>query len=183
LSKASTLSSARRYASAFLRAAVDTKNTAVATDACRGLQKLVQQSPMLANVIAHQGLPSQQKGAALLEIAKKQQVPDIVINLIRLLERNRRLYLLPVVLTQIDKDADALAGVVDAVATTPLPLTAEQVQALQKTITDSTNTLARLHTKVDPHLLDGITLRIGGRFYDASGLTKIRRLRQAMEVL
>ncbi len=183
MSKASTLSSARRYSTALLRVATSSNNVTAVADACRDLQKLIEHSPILTNAIKHQGLSSEQKGTALLEIAKKQHTHEIVCNLIHLLKRNRRLHLLPAILTQVDKDADTLAGVVDAVASAPVALNTEQIQALQKTIANSTGSVVRLHTTVDPRLLDGITIRVGGRFYDASGLTKIRRLRQAMEVL
>lgn len=174
---------ADRYARVLLRVAKDAGELNAVISAVRALLAAVNSVPALRSALTSQTVASSQKGEAIAALLTKINAPALLLNFSSLLERNRRLHLLPLILRRLDALADAESGILDAIVSSPLPLSVEQTSALEKALTEATKRSVRLKTQLEPRLLDGITLRVGNRFFDASAATKLRHLRTALEVV
>ena len=71
-------------------------------------------------------------------------------------------------------------GVVDAVARTALPLTEDEIRALQQKVHDLTGREVHLTVEVDESLIGGLTVRVGDTLYDASVRGRLERLRERL---
>jgi F-type H+-transporting ATPase subunit delta len=124
-----------------------------------------------------------------LPARERQEVLDRVLQ-DRVAEPVQRLVDLMVQRGKVDKLADIAAeyrrllnrqqGVVDAVARTALPLSAEETEALQRKMTDMTGREVHLTVEVDPALIGGLTVRVGDTLYDASVRGRLERLRERL---
>jgi F-type H+-transporting ATPase subunit delta len=124
-----------------------------------------------------------------LPSSERQAVVDRVLQ-DKVAEPVQRLVDLLVQRGKVDKVADIAAeyrrllnrqqGVVDAVARTALPLTAEETEALRRKMTDMTGREVHLTVEVDPSLIGGLTVRVGDTLYDASVRGRLERLRERL---
>jgi F-type H+-transporting ATPase subunit delta len=71
-------------------------------------------------------------------------------------------------------------GVVDAVARTALPLSADETKALQQKVAGMTGRTVDLRVEVDESLIGGLTVRVGDTLYDASVRGRLERLRERL---
>ena len=69
---------------------------------------------------------------------------------------------------------------VEALATTALPLTGDETSALQRKIAEMTGRTVDLRVDVDESLIGGLTVRVGDTLYDASVRGRLERLRERL---
>jgi len=75
---------------------------------------------------------------------------------------------------------DRERGVVPAVVTSAVPLSAEEAAAVQARVEAMTGSTVSLRSEVDPSLVGGLTLRVGDRLLDASIRGRLERLRSQL---
>ena len=124
-----------------------------------------------------------------LPASERQAVVDRVLQ-DRVAEPVRRLVDLLVQRGKVDQLGNVAAeyrrllhrqeGVVDAVAKTALPLTADETEALQRKVAQMTGSTVDLRVEVDPTLIGGLTVRVGDTLYDASVRGRLERLRERL---
>ena len=103
-----------------------------------------------------------------------------VLNLARLLARRGRFETLPSIATEYARLLNRQRGIVEAVVTSALPLTAEETAALRARIQAMTGTAVELRTEVEPALIGGLTVRVGDQLHDASVRGRLERLRNQL---
>ena len=112
--------------------------------------------------------------------AALSDLPAMQLNLARLLVRKGRTALAPEIANQFRLMAQDRAGIVQARATTALPLTSAEQEALRERLRSTTGHEVELETNVDPDLLGGLVVQIGDRLFDASVRGKLHALRRTL---
>ena len=115
-----------------------------------------------------------------LVAAALADLPAMPLNLARLLVRKSRTALAPSIAEQFRAMVQAQEGVQKAHATTAVPLTTAETEALAQRLQASTGHPVELETDVDPELLGGVIVQIGDRLIDASVRGKLDSLRKTL---
>ena len=101
-------------------------------------------------------------------------------NFLRLLAENRRLALLPAIVTQYEALRAAAEGQADVQVVAAMPLTAEQEQKLATALQQRLKRKVRLHVEIDAGLIGGAIVRHGDLVFDGSLRGRLGRLATAM---
>jgi F-type H+-transporting ATPase subunit delta len=117
---------------------------------------------------------------AVIDRALTGKVGEPVRRLVDLLVRRGKVDDLPAVSAAYRALLNKQAGVVDAVATAALPLTAQETEALARKVADMTGRTVNLTVEVDESLIGGLTVRVGDTLYDASVRGRLERLRERL---
>src|SRR5947199_347151 len=104
----------------------------------------------------------------LVERILAKRVPEQVVKLVGLLVERGKIERLPAVVGEYRRMLNEERGVVEALATTALPLTGDETSALQRKIAEMTGRTVDLRVDVDESLIGGLTVRVGDTLYDAS---------------
>jgi F-type H+-transporting ATPase subunit delta len=172
---------ATRYARAILDVAVKEKADLEQIEQELGeFAALLDAEPLLKKVLLNPAVPVPRKRTAVVELMKLAKVSPIVSKLFVLLAERDRLVLLP---DLVDSYRDRLAdyrGIVRAEVTSALPLAAERVQQIQKSLADVTGRSVTLQTRVDPAIVGGLVAKVGSVVYDASVARQLEKLRERL---
>jgi F-type H+-transporting ATPase subunit delta len=109
-----------------------------------------------------------------------ERVPDPVLRLIGLLVERGRVDRVAAVAGEYRRLLNRERGVVDAVATSAAPLTADETAALQRKVAEMTGRTVELRVEIDESLIGGLTVRVGDTLYDASVRGRLERLRSRL---
>jgi len=97
-----------------------------------------------------------------------------------LLEKDRLQYL-----AQIERDysrlADEMAGIIRAAVTASRELDAKQQQAIKAGLEQQTGKQVELSVAVDDELIGGLQVEIGGRLFDGSLKTQLKRIEDTLK--
>jgi F-type H+-transporting ATPase subunit delta len=116
----------------------------------------------------------------LLDALIASRIPEPVLKLVGLLVQRGRIDRLADVTAEYRRMLNEQRGVVEAVATSAMPLTDAETAALQKKVAGLTGRTVDLRVEVDEALIGGITVRVGDTLYDASVRGRLERLRERL---
>lgn len=176
----SSMTVARRYASALADVIVDRDEEAVVREELEAWAQMVHQNPLLLEALTNPTVPYDQKSKVLNEIIAKANVRPTTANVLRLLLRNQRFGELPQINAKLGEIMDERAGVVSAEVTSARPISEPVRSALEQTLQQITNKRVRLNFATDETLLGGIVTRIGSTIYDGSVRSQLDRLKQEL---
>jgi F-type H+-transporting ATPase subunit delta len=108
------------------------------------------------------------------------RVSRLALNLALMLAARGRFNLLPEISTEFDDLYRRSRGIVGATVTTPTPLAADELAALQKRVEQIAGSRVELYTEINPDLIGGLCVRIGDYQIDASVATRLSRLRKQL---
>lgn len=169
---------ARRYARVWFAAALEGDALdQVCADA--GLLGAVLADPQAAAALEDPRLDDRRK-RALIEKAFGELLHGVTRALLGVLERRRRLALLPELPAAFADLDDAHAGRVRGLLETALPLEPEAVRRIERALSERTGRDVRLSAAVEPALLGGVRATFGGTRLDASARGRIETLRQRL---
>jgi len=125
--------------------------------------------------------PLEKKGAILKDLMEMLEIsPGMQGFLGLLLEKDRIQYL-----GQINRDysqlADDLAGVVRAAVTSSRDLDGKQQEAIKAGLEQQTGKQVELSVAVDEELIGGLQVEIGGRLFDGSLKTQLKRIEDTLK--
>ncbi|MGD9537381.1 MAG: F0F1 ATP synthase subunit delta [Alphaproteobacteria bacterium] len=172
---------ANRYAAALFaladeRGALD----AVASDLDR-IQTLIGTSADLRSLLRSPVLSRAEQGRALAAVLDRLEVNPIVKNLVGLMAKNRRLFVLDKTITAYRERLARHRGEVSAEVTSAIPLKPEHLQAVRESLKRVVGRDVTLDVKVDPALIGGLIVRVGSRMLDNSLRTKLQNLELALK--
>lgn len=125
--------------------------------------------------------PPAKKEALLADLAKALDLSPGVRNFLGLLLEKDRLQYLP----QIDADyrrlADELSGLLRARVVAAAELGEVQRQAIRAGLEQQTGKKIELKTQVDPSLIGGLQVEIGGRVFDGTVRTQLKRIEETLK--
>jgi len=168
---------ARRYAEAAYLIAHEQRRE---NEWLEGLQAIAALfgDPTAQRFFANSGVPVAAK-AQLLEKALAGLPPDI-LNLARLLLRRQRTRLAPQIAQAYQEILDKEKGISHATVISAVPLTQDELQAVQQKVEEMTGGTVIIETQVDESILGGLIVRIGDRLIDGSTRSRLLALRQRL---
>jgi F-type H+-transporting ATPase subunit delta len=133
----------------------------------------------VARIVANPARPVADR-LAVIDRLLNGRVSDPVRHLVRLLTQRGRIESLPAVAAEYSRRLNRSRGIVEAVAVSATPLTADETAALRRKVEAMTGATVELRTEVDPALIGGLTVRVGDQLLDASVRGRLERLRDKL---
>jgi F-type H+-transporting ATPase subunit delta len=175
-------SAADRYASALFDLAREGRQIDAVEKDLAGFQTLLDGNPDLVRLVRSPVFSSDEQGKALNAILAKTGASPLSTNFLKLLAKNRRLFIVSDVIKSFRGIAARERGEVSAEVTSAHALTAEQMNALRDTLkASSQGKSVNIQAKVDPTILGGLIVKMGSRMVDSSLKTKLSSLKVAMK--
>jgi len=181
--KTGSRSLARRYARALLEVSL-----AKATDGAPGavrrdldaLRDLLRGNKELAAVLQNPAVRAEVKKKITAALAARMKPTPIVERLLGMLAERDRLSLLPTI-AEVFADAwNAHRGVIAADAVSAVELQPAQANALSAALGAAAGLEVELRASVDPKVLGGLLVRMGGKTYDGSVRARLAALRETL---
>lgn len=172
---------ADRYAAALFALAEERGQLdAVAADLDR-LQRLAAGSDDLKRMLRSPVLSRADQGRALAAVLERMAVGPLVKNVLGLMAKNRRLFVLEKSIAAYRARLARHRGEVSAEVTSAMPLKPEHLQAVRDTLKRVVGRDVALDAKVDPTLIGGLIVKVGSRMIDNSLRTKLQNLELALK--
>jgi F-type H+-transporting ATPase subunit delta len=170
---------ARRYARALLDVAQAEGGTLPQqmNDELAALARLVATNGELRRAFGHPTLGKDARRRLATAIGEAASLSPLGRRLLDLLASRDRLALVPAIAESYAAAWNAAKGIVTAEAITAVPLTDGERLALTAALCGPAGAKVDLRTSVDPSLLGGVIVRMGGRTYDGSVREHLRELR------
>ena len=135
----------------------------------------------LKGLVLNPGIDAAARRNIVGQVVERLEVSPIVGDLIRLLAARDRLVVLPDIARAYERLVDRELGRARVTIRSAAKLEQEQLTALEalaKRLTGAS--LIVMSTKVEPELIGGVTLAVGGTVYDGSVKTQLERLADKM---
>ena len=178
---AQTTGVAGRYASALFDLARDAGVVDQVERELIALANMINTSAELKDFIASPVYDTATQANVVDAIVAKSNFGPLTQNFLKLVTRNRRLFVLPAMISAYQALAAEARGEVKASAISAAPLSSDQAQALRRELEAMVGKAVNLETSVDANLLGGLVVKIGSRMIDASLKTKLDRLKTVMK--
>ncbi len=170
-----------RYASALFELAQGDGAVAMVEQQLNAFRALLDESEDLTRLVRSPVYSSQEQIAALTPLLERAEISGLTANFIKLLARNRRLFIVRDTVIEFSKLASAARGEVAADVASATPLTPEQQEALIERLRIAVGKDIKLNLSVDPSLLGGLVIKVGSRMIDSSLRTKLGSLKMRMK--
>ena len=170
---------ATRYARALL-AALPADRAEEADEFLMALGEGMQSSPEFRDLLLNPAVPRPARTQALVDLAKRNDMPAALVNLLRTIVDHNRTAALPSIASVFREEREKAAGIVVAEITSAVPLTEDLERRTRHALETATGKRIRLTTRTDPRLIGGAVTRVGSMVYDGSLRTQLTRLRQMM---
>lgn len=138
----------------------------------QGMLRLLMESPTFS---------AARKAAILVDLAKALQLSEGVHNFLGLLLEKDRISFLPQIEADYRQLADELTGVLRAQLVTAAELDQKQRQAIRAALEKQTGKKVELKAQVDPTLIGGLQVEVGGRVFDGSLRTQLKRIEDTLQ--
>jgi F-type H+-transporting ATPase subunit delta len=172
----SSLTVARRYASALADVIIERNEEVAVREELTAWERMVLSNPPLLEAFTNPTVPYEQKAKVLNELITRSKVRPTTANFLRILLKNQRLAEIAQVNAKLAQVLDERAGVVSAQVTSARPVSDSIKTALEEKLGLITGKRIRLSFQTDETLLGGIVTRIGSTIYDGSVRTQLQRL-------
>jgi F-type H+-transporting ATPase subunit delta len=178
--KRADVAAARRYARALLEvsfASGDGDPGALRRE-LQGAAATLEAQHDLAEALASPAVPGDAK-RRLVDAVWREGSP-LLRRLLSLLVERGRMGLLPALAAAYGELWNAARGVMPAEATSAVALTDEQHAQVERALGRATGRDVELKASVDPEVLGGLLVRVGGIVYDGTVRGRLRALRERM---
>lgn len=166
---------ARRYAKAVFDLARDEGRLDAVRQDFAALNQLLAASPELRDFLRNRLIAAARRVQILGQLFE-QQIDRLALRFLLFLEEKRRLALLPEILTEFERLADAAAGTVAVSLISAQPLDAAQVRSICDRLRSRYGKDVRATQKLDPSLLGGFQIQVGDLINDFSIETQLQAL-------
>ena len=172
---------AGRYAVALFELAQEQSELDVVAGDLHDLREMLAESADLERLIRSPVLSREEQARALNALGERAGFARLTRQFLGLLAHKRRLFALPQVIEAYDAMLAEHRGEVGAEVVSAVPLSAEQLDSVQRQLAGAVGQTVKLSTAVDPRLLGGLVVRVGSRMIDASIRTKLHQLGLALK--
>ncbi|MFL5260202.1 MAG: F0F1 ATP synthase subunit delta [Hyphomicrobiales bacterium] len=172
-----------RYAGALLELAREANEVdRIGADFAR-FQTLLDESEDLRRLVRSPVFSSDDQLTALEAICAQAGIGGLALNFIRLVTRNRRLFVISEMIKAYRTLVAQSRGEVAAEVTSAESLAEARQRELKTAIKSAIGRDVDLTLKIDPAILGGLIVKVGSRMVDNSLRTKLQNLRIAMKGL
>lgn len=176
-----SLSIASRYAQALFEIAKEENGLKMLEADTDALGAALAASPELASMIASPVVAREDQASAMAAIAAKMGLSTVMTNTIALMASNRRLFVLPQLVSDLTARIAAEKGEVTAEVTSATALSAAQAKALAASLKAKVGKDVKLQTTVDESLIGGLIVKLGSSMIDTSVKAKLAALQNVMK--
>lgn len=171
---------AGRYATAVFELAREAKDLKALEADVDALQAALDESADLRSMIASPVYSRDAQSTAVAALAKAMKL-GTVANTLALMASNRRLFVLPQLLSALRDMIAEEKGEVTADVASATALTKAQADKLAKTLKASVGKTVKLNATVDESLIGGLVVKVGSKMIDTSIRSKLASLQNAMK--
>jgi len=172
---------ARRYASAAFELAREQGNLDVLAKDLESIRNLMDISPDLSRLVKSPIISRSDQGRGMDAIASRIGTSTLLANLIGLMSKNRRLFLLEDMILAFQVILAEHRGEVSAEVTSATDLKPAHLSAVKEALKGAVGRDVAIETKIDPAIIGGLIVRVGSRMIDNSLRTKLQNLELAMK--
>ena len=172
---------ARRYASAAFELALEQDKLDVLAKDLEDLSDLLDTSADLTRLVKSPVISRSDQWKGMGAIAHQAGMSTLSANLIGLMSKNRRLFLLEEMISAFQIMLADHRGEVSAEVTSAINLKPAHMSAIKEALKKIVGRDVAIETKVDPTIIGGLIVRVGSRMIDNSLRTKLQNLELAMK--
>lgn len=172
---------ASRYAQAMFELSRDAGEMAQLESDVDTLDAAIKDSADLRTLIASPLYSREDLARAIDAVAAATGLSHSFRNLLALMAQNRRLFVIPQLLTRLRAMISEAKGEVTAEVTTAKALTKTQSDRLSKALSASAGKDVKIVATVDESLIGGLVVKIGSKMIDTSIRSKLMALQNTMK--
>ncbi len=139
------------------------------------------EDPELKKVLGNPAFDQARRNEIVVELARRLGVSKLTTNFLSLLVTRNRMDGLTSIARHYRRLLDDARGRVDAKVVVPRPLGEEQRTSLANVIGELTGKSVIITEEVDPAIIGGIVVEVGGKVYDGSVRTQLQSIKRSME--
>lgn len=172
---------AGRYATALFEIAREAKALDRIEGDLAALEAALQESPDLRNMFGSPVYTRSDQADAVKALSERMGIGVELANTLGLMATNRRLFVVPAMLTQLRALIADDRGEVTAEVTAAKPLSDRQTGALAETLKSTVGRDVKLDITIDESLIGGLVVKVGSRMIDTSIRAKLAQLQNVMK--
>ena len=165
-----------RYAKALLNIASGEKQVERYAEELAGVAAVMEREDLLRLLLDSPTFPLQKKTAIMHDIVEHLGLNIGMRNFLDLLLEKRRIAYLQQIDVNYRKFADELSGIVRAKIKAANKLTKKRAEDIQKGLEKQTGKQVILSVEVDTALIGGLQAEMGGKLFDGSVKTQLKRI-------
>ena len=165
-----------RYAKALLNIASEEKQVEQYADELAGIAAVLKREDLLRLLLDSPTFPLEKKTAMMHDIIGQMQLSVGMGKFLDLLLQKGRITYLPQIDVNYRKFADDLSGVVRAKVTAANKLTKKRAEEIKSGLEKQTGKHVVLNIETDESLIGGLQAEIGGKLFDGSVKTQLKRI-------
>lgn len=171
----------RRYAKALVEIAVEEKAVEAYGDELATVKEVLAQEELLRQLLDSPTLALEKKEAMLADLCKILELSEGMVKFLGLLLSKGRLCFLGQIEDNYRRQADDLSGIISAKITSATELDDVQQQAIATSLEKQTGKQVALTVEIDASLIGGLQAEIGGRLFDGSVKTQLKRIEESLK--
>ncbi|MBW2503222.1 MAG: F0F1 ATP synthase subunit delta [Deltaproteobacteria bacterium] len=170
----------RRYAKALVELGVEKKSVDRYGDELAMITEVFAQQPLISQLLESPTLDMNKKEAMLADLSDTLDLCEGVRKFLGLLLSKGRLCFIKQIEEKYQRLADELSGILSAQITSAIELDDVNQQAIASSLEKQTGKQVAVNVKVDPELIGGLKAEIGGRLFDGSLKTQLKRIEESL---
>ena len=171
----------RRYAKALVEIAVEEKAVEAYGDELATVKEVLAREELLRQLLDSPTLALEKKEAMLADLCKILELSEGMVKFLGLLLSKGRLCFLGQIEDNYRRQADDLSGIISAKITSASELDDVQQQAIATSLEKQTGKQIALTVEIDADLIGGLQAEIGGRLFDGSVKTQLKRIEESLK--
>ena len=168
-----------RYAESLFDLAKEENKVTQYLDDIKLVGEVLDSDPQIVQFFNHVLIENDKK-IQLLDQSFKGNVDQYVLNFLKLLVQSRRIRYIDDIVKSYIKLSNQYLGIEEGMIYTPYELTDQQIQDIEKAISQKENKKVTLKVSIDPSLLGGIKVQISHRIYDGTIKNKVEMLKKEL---
>ena len=168
-----------RYAESLFDLAKEENKVTQYLDDIKLVGEVLGSDPQIVQFFNHVLIENDKK-IQLLDQSFKGNVDQYVLNFLKLLVQSRRIRYIDDIVKSYIKLSNQYLGIEEGMIYTPYELTDQQIQDIEKAISQKENKKVTLKVSIDPSLLGGIKVQISNRIYDGTIKNKVEMLKKEL---
>ena len=168
-----------RYAESLFVLAKEENKVTQYLDDIKLVGEVLGSDPQIVQFFNHVLIENEKK-IQLLDQSFKGNVDQYVLNFLKLLVQSRRIRYIDDIVKSYINLSNQYLGIEEGMIYTPYELTDQQIQDIEKAISQKENKKVTLKVSIDPSLLGGIKVQIANRIYDGTIKNKVEMLKKEL---
>jgi len=171
---------AQRYARALAATVEDDAQLDSALNALDDFSAAYAEHDDLSQVLENQAVPQTVREAVFREVLDRADAPDVVQRFLFTLFRRGRISVIDDVVSAVGEIVDARLNRARADVTAATELSEEELQRIESGLEKYSGKTIQMETRLDPDILGGVIVRLGGTVIDGSLRARLDRIRATL---